>query len=65
MVYYNPFTTQSNQQTTPSTQIDPNQFKQFAVTLNDKALAQLVQLAQQKGISEADIQSGINFIKSL
>ena len=45
--------------------IDPNQFRQFAVTLNDNSLAQLVQMARQRGISDADIQAGINFIKSL
>ena len=45
--------------------IDPNQFRQVAMTLNDNSLAQLVQLARQRGISDADIQAGINFIKSL
>lgn len=51
------------QQQTP--RIDPNQFRQFAMTLNDNHLQQLIQLARQRGISDADIQSGINFIKSL
>jgi hypothetical protein len=45
--------------------IDPNQFRQFAITLNDNHLSQLVQMARQRGISDADIQAGINFIKSL
>lgn len=74
MAYYNPFQqmpqipTQQNfgfvlNQQTPK--IDPNQFRQFAVTLNDQSLAQLAQMARQKGISDADIQAGINFIKSL
>ena len=45
--------------------IDPNQFRQFAMTLNDNHLQQLIQIARQRGISDADIQSGINFIKSL
>ena len=45
--------------------IDPNQFRQFAMTLNDNHLQQLVQLARQRGISDADIQAGIQFIKSL
>lgn len=45
--------------------IDPNQFRQFAMTLNDNHLQQLIQLARQRGISDADIQAGINFIKSL
>ena len=48
-----------------TTRIDPNQFRQFAMTLNDSHLQQLIQLARPRGISDADIQSGINFIKSL
>ena len=76
MAYYNPFQqmpqmpnqqnfgfAQSTNQQTP--RIDPNQFRQFAITLNDQSLAQLVQMARQRGISDADIQAGINFIKSL
>ena len=51
--------------TTQAPRIDPNQFRQFAMTLNDNHLQQLIQLARQRGISDADIQSGINFIKSL
>lgn len=77
MAYYNPFQQMpqmSNQQnfgfaqSTPNQQvprIDPNQFRQFAMTLNDQSIAQLVQMARQRGISDADIQAGINFIKSL
>ena len=52
----------------PQTQpprIDPAQFRQVAITLNDNYLQQLAQMARQRGISDADIQSGINFIKSL
>ena len=45
--------------------IDPNQFRQFALTLNDQSLAQFAQLARQRGISEQDIQAGIRYIKSL
>ena len=55
--------TASPQQQMP--RIDPVQFRQFAMTLNDNHLQQLVQMARQRGISDADIQSGINFIKSL
>ena len=77
MAYYNPFQQMPqmpNQQNFGFTQgaynqqthnIDPNQFRQFAMTLNDQSLAQLVQMARQRGISDADIQAGINFIKSL
>ena len=51
------------QQQTP--RIDPNQFRQFAMTLNDSHLQQLAQIARQRGISDADIQAGLNFIRSL
>jgi hypothetical protein len=51
------------QQQTP--RIDPAQFRQFAMTLNDNSLNQLAQMARQRGISDADIAAGINFIKSL
>lgn len=75
MAYYNPFqqmmqATQmmqpnrfAPQQQTPP--INPQQFCQFAMTLNDNSLAQFAQMARQRGISDADIQAGINFIKSL
>ena len=45
--------------------IDPQQFRQFAITLNDQALANFAQMARQQGIPEQDIISGIQFIKSL
>ena len=78
MAYYNPFqqmmqATQMMQQHqfAPRTYqpqvppINPQQFCQFAMTLNDNSLAQFAQMARQRGISDADIQAGINFIKSL
>ena len=75
MGFYNPFTpfpymapTPQNYGPAPTTQIpriDPNQFRQFAMTLNDNYLNQLAQIARQRGISDADIQAGINFIRSL
>ena len=74
MGFYNPFSQmpqmpmQQNFGFAPQQQqprIDPAQFRQFAMTLNDNYLAQLAQMARQRGISDADIQSGINFIKSL
>ena len=77
MAYYNPFQqmvqmVQTNpfaprayhpQQQTPP--INLQQFCQFAMTLNDNSLAQFAQMARQRGISEQDIQQGIQFIKSL
>lgn len=68
--YNNPF--MRNMQMAPAQpqprqqmQIDPQQFRQFAITLNDTALYNFAQMARQQGISEQDIQRGIQFIKSL
>ena len=67
MDYFNSF--MRNPQMAPAQkqapQINPQQFRQFAITLNDNALANFAQMARQQGISEADIQAGIRFIKSL
>ena len=74
MGYYNPFQQQVPQNCNPfavfqpqqqQPRIDPNQFRQVAITLNDNTLSQLIQLARQRGVSDTDIQAGINFIKSL
>ena len=71
MDYFNPFTRNTQaaqaqptyrQQFQP--QIDPQQFRQFAITLNDAALNNFAQMARARGISEQDIQRGIQFIKS-
>lgn len=58
--YGRPLPTQQQQP-----KIDPQQFRQFAITLNDQALANFAQMARQRGISEQDILSGIQFIKNL
>ena len=73
MDYFNPFMRNTQMAPTQPTQgqnrqvpqINPQQFRQFAITLNDNALANFAQMARQQGISEADIQNGIRFIKSL
>ena len=77
MAYYNPFQPPFMQNTQmapvppiyrqqqPRPQIDPQQFRQFAITLNDTALNNFAQMARAQGISEQDIQRGIQFIKSL
>lgn len=73
MAYYNPMTTpqmpfafspmpQPQQQQVP---INPQQFAAVAATLNQQSLNQLVQMARQRGISDADIQAGLNYIQSL
>lgn len=73
MDYFNPF--MKNMPVAPAPQmpvqrqsqpkIDPQQFRQFAITLNDTALSNFAQMARAQGISEQDIQRGIQFIKSL
>lgn len=74
MDYFNPFNMRNNQmaaaqpmygQNRSQPQINQQQFRQFAITLNDNALANFAQMARQQGISEADIQNGIRFIKSM
>ena len=59
--YGRPLPTQQPQQP----KIDPQQFRQFAITLNDQSLNGFAQMARQRGISERDIQEGIRIIKSL
>lgn len=56
---------QQPQQQSQRPQIDPQQFRQFAITLNDQALMNFAQIARARGISEQDITQGIQFIKSL
>lgn len=46
-------------------QFDLQQFRQFAITLNDQSLNNFAQMARARGISEQDIVQGIQFIKSL
>lgn len=72
MDYFNPFMrnrpqapAQPTYGQTQNPPINPQQFRQFAITLNDNALSNFAQIARQQGISEADIQNGIRFIKSL
>ena len=73
MDYFNPFIRNTQmapvqpqyRQPQSLPQINPQQFRQFAITLNDQALANFAQMARMQGISEQDIQCGIQFIKSL
>lgn len=72
MDFFNPFAMMQNYERPQSTyqqpqrqNIDPQQFRQFAITLNDRSLNGFAQMARQQGISERDIQEGIRFIKSL
>ena len=45
--------------------INPQQFASVAATLDDNSLNQLVAMARQRGISDADIQTGLNAINQL
>ena len=42
--------------------VNPQQFASVAATLDDNSINQLVTMARQRGISDADIQAGINII---
>ena len=46
-------------------QINPQQFIQVAQTLDQNALSRLVNMARVQGISDTEIQAGLNFINSL
>ena len=46
-------------------QINPQQFIQVAQTLDQNALSRLVNMARAQGISDTEIQAGLNFINSL
>lgn len=74
MDYFNPFVPRNtytapvppmHKQGPTRPPIDPQQFRQFAITLNDAALNNFAQMARGQGISEQDIQTGIQYIKSL
>lgn len=45
--------------------LDPERFKVLAHNLNDNLLSQLAQRARLQGISEEDIQKGMEIIHSL
>lgn len=47
------------------TGINREQFKQWLPQINNNMLQQLVMQARQQGISERDIQAGMNFIQGL
>ena len=49
----------------PSQQINPIQFNQLASSLDKTALQNLVLRARQQGISEAEIEMGLNYILNL
>lgn len=44
---------------------NPEQFAQVVLTLNQPALEKLVMMARMRGISDTDIQAGLEIIQSL
>ena len=46
-------------------QIDQPQFKQLVITLDKPSLQKLVAQARQRGMSDKDIEDGVNFILNL
>ena len=46
-------------------QLNQNQFRQMVINLPDNMLTQLVAQAKLSGISNADIESGLQYINSL
>ena len=65
MAYYNPFIPQPRPMQQPQIPFNQQQFAAVAASLNQQSLTQLVQIARQQGISDADIQAGLNYIQSL
>lgn len=69
MDYYNPFSRQTpvfqqnNQRQMPV--FNPEQFAQVAMTLDQASLQKLVTMARMQGISDNDIQAGLQIINSL
>jgi hypothetical protein len=58
MNYFNPFQPQQPQ-------FDINQFKHLAATLNNDSINRLVVMARQRGMSEQDIQAGLQMLNSI
>lgn len=55
----------NNQSSSNNIPLNQNQFKQFLPNIDDNILQQLVQQAKNQGMSDSDIQAGLNFIKQL
>ena len=47
------------------TGVNPQQFQQWLPQINQNMLQQLINQARQQGMSDADIQAGLNFINSM
>lgn len=47
------------------TGVNPQQFQQWLPQINQNMLQQLINQARQQGMSDVDIQAGVNFINSM
>ena len=45
--------------------VNPQQFQQWLPQVNQNMLQQLINQARQQGMSDSDIQAGLNFINSM
>ena len=61
----NPFQQMMNMGTPQRQPIDPQKFSAAAAKLDKQTLANLVTKARQQGISEAEIEAGLNFLLKL
>lgn len=61
----NPLQQMMNMGTPQRQPIDPQKFSVAAAKLDKQALANLVTKARQQGISEAEIEAGLNFLLKL
>ena len=60
-----PFQYPVPQQLNRQTGVNPQQFQQWLPQINNNIITQLAAQARQQGISEQDIQAGLNFINHL
>ena len=61
----NPLQQMMNMGTPQRQPIDPQKFSAAAARLDKQTLANLVMKARQQGISEAEIEAGLNFLLKL
>ena len=61
----NPLQQMMNMGTPQRQPIDPQKFSAAAAKLDKQTLANLVMKARQQGISEAEIEAGLNFLLKL
>ena len=61
----NPLQQMMNMGTPQRQPIDPQKFSASAAKLDKQTLANLVTKARQQGISEAEIEAGLNFLLKL